>query len=85
MLLKVTLPQKLLLAILALVILPVLVQNNVVLQVGFLEERSLTDLALELLLAGVLLHVARHVLCGDRLAADVALRALLALPRTDRP
>ena len=58
-------------------------QDNVVLQVCLLEEGSLTYLTLELLLAGVLLHMPCHVLCGDRLSTDVALSTLLALARVD--
>ena len=78
MLLKVGLAQKLLLTFFALMILPILMQHNVILKVGLLEKGCLANLALELLFAGVFLHVPGHILGGDGLATYVALSALLA-------
>ena len=43
----------------------------------FLREGGRTEVAFELLLAGVLLHVPSHVLRRDALAADGTLRAHL--------
>ena len=46
---------------------------------SFLEERSLTNVALELLFAGVFLHVPCHVLGCDGLPTNAAVRRLFAL------
>ena len=51
-------------------------EQDVVLQMGLLVEGGLAKVALELLLACVLLHVPSHVLGGDGLPADMTLSAL---------
>ena len=53
------------------------VEDDVVLEVHLLGEVGRAEVALELLLARVLLHVPSHVLGGDALAADGTLGAHL--------
>lgn len=77
--LKVSFSQELLFAFFTFMILSIFVQNNMVLQVSFLEKGCLTYFALKFLFARVLLHMACHVLGGDRFSADIAFSTLLTL------
>ena len=65
MFLQVCFPEELLLAFRTFVTLTVLVQNNVIFQMSFLEEGSMTDITLELLFPRVFLHVSCHIFCSD--------------------
>ena len=57
----------------------ILVQCNMILQMRLLEERSLTNITLKLLLSSVFFHVSGHVFSRYGLAANVTICSLFGL------